>query len=144
MQKFIALCLISVLLNVTGCVTTTPEIQTGSIEVMNDDLKVQVSFGETDRQRIKAFYSEKDKGAKSKKMPPGLDKKQGLPPGLQKHIARYGVLPAGLQDRNLPLELERTLSPLPRGYVRLKLGDDVVLMEEETRIAVDVIRNLDQ
>ncbi len=144
MYKLIIFCLISITLNLTGCVTTTPEIQTGSIEVRSDDVNIEVSFGEEDRQKIKGYYGGKDKRGKSKKMPPGLAKKQELPPGLQKHIARHSVLPPGLQDRNLPLELEKTLSPLPKGYVRLKLGGDVVLMDEKTRIAVDVIWDVDQ
>ena len=139
MLKLIAFCLISIMLNIIGCVATTPEIQTGSIEVSSDEVNINVSFGVEDRQKIKGYYGGMDKRGKSKKMPPGLAKKQELPPGLQKHIARHSVLPPGLRGRNLPIELEKALSPLPRGYVRLKLGGDVVLMDEKTRIAVDVI-----
>ena len=144
MCKMLIVCLILVMLNITGCVTSTPEIRTGRIEVKSDDVNIKVSFGEEDRRKIKGYYRGKDKRAQPKKMPPGLAKKQELPPGLQKHIARYRVLPPGLQGRNFPPELEQTLSPLPRGYVRLRLGGDVVLMDEKTRIAVDVIWDVDQ
>ena len=72
-------------------------------------------------------------------MPPGLAKKHNLPPGLQKHIKKNGQLPPDLHKRNLPVDLEQELSPLPKGYVRVKVGGDVVLMDEKTRVVVDVI-----
>ena len=76
-------------------------------------------------------------------MPPGLAKKDAPPPGLQKHIVKHGELPPGLKGRSLPYELENSLTPLPKGFVRLKVGGDVVLMNEKTRIVVDVVFGLD-
>jgi len=80
---------------------------------------------------------------KGKGLPPGLAKKEELPPGLQKHIKKYGELPPGLEGKRLPRKLSRTLSRLPDGYVRLKVGTDVVLMNEKTRVVLDVILDVD-
>ena len=123
----------------TGC-TATPRVDSGSIEVTTEDINARVVFHEKDREAIIDYYSHKKK---SKSMPPGLAKKDNPPPGLQKHIVKHGELPPGLQGRSLPYELEKTLTPLPKGFVRMKVGGDVVLMNEKTRIALDVIWGID-
>ena len=122
----------------TGCIAI-PTVNSGSIEVGNEEMSVHVAFHEKDRQIIKNYYKHNGKPKKAKKMPPGLAKKQELPPGLQKHIEKHGQLPPGLEGRSLPNDLERELSPLPKGYVRLKVGGDIVLMNEKTRVVFDVI-----
>jgi hypothetical protein len=122
-----------------GC-TTNPRVTSGSIEVKTEDINARVAFHDNDREAKIGYYSHKKK---SKGMPPGLAKKDTLPPGLQKHIVKHGELPPGLESRNLPYELEKKLTPLPEGFVRLKVGADVVLMNEKTRIVVDVISGLD-
>jgi len=124
---------------VTAC-AANPNIEGGSIAVGNEDMSAVLVFGAGDRQRIKHYYNS---GRKGKKMPPGLAKKQELPPGLQKHIRKHGELPPGLAGRRLPLDLERNLSRLPEGYVRVKVGGDVVLMNEITRVVFDVIFGVD-
>ena len=80
---------------------------------------------------------------KHKKTPPGLAKKKKLPPGLQKQLVKRGKLPPGLQGRGLAHELERQLTPLPRGYVHMKVGGDVIILNEKTRVVVDVVYGLD-
>ncbi len=73
---------------------------------------------------------------KRKKIPPGLAKRGGdLPPGLVKR----DVLPPGLQGRTLPYDLETQLTPLPESYVRVQIGTDVVLLNRKTRVVMDVI-----
>ena len=133
----VAVILVSAML--TAC-ASNPNVKSGSIAVGNEDMSAVLVFGDSDRQRIKHYYNS---GKKSKKMPPGLAKKQELPPGLQKHIRKHGELPPGLTGRRLPLELERNLSRLPEGYVRMKVGGDMVLMNEITRVVFDVIWGID-
>jgi len=76
-------------------------------------------------------------------LPPGLAKRDRLPPGLEKQLQQRGQLPPGLEKRMhpLPFELERQLSGLPAGYVRVVIGASVVLMNQETRIVADIIRS---
>ena len=76
-------------------------------------------------------------------LPPGLAKRDRLPPGLEKQVRERGTLPPGLQKRThpLPVELERQLHKLPAGYVRVVVGATVVLMNQSTHMVHDVIRD---
>ena len=133
-RMIILSCLMSAAL-ITGC-ATTPTVDSGTVAIENKDMSAVIVFNDSDRGKISDYYKSMKK---TKTMPPGLAKKQELPPGQQKHIARYGELPPGLEGRRLPLDLEEGLSRLPAGYVRLRVGGDVVLMNEKTRVVLDVI-----
>jgi hypothetical protein len=119
----------------------------GGVAVGDEHSRVEIMFSTDDRRYIHDYYyRDYDDGyydrKKSKKLPPGLAKRDELPPGLQKQIRRNGQLPPGLQGRHLPHELERRLSPLPPDYVRMQVGRDIVLINQKTRITVDVIKNI--
>jgi len=72
-----------------------------------------------------------------------LAKKRRLPPGLQKRLERNKGLPPGLQTRALPYHLERGLTPLPKGFIRLKVGGDIVILDQKTRVVVDVVYDVE-
>ena len=76
-------------------------------------------------------------------LPPGLAKRDRLPPGLEKQLRERGTLPPGLQKKvqPLPVELERQLHRLPTGYRRVVIGGNVILMNEKTATIYDIIRN---
>lgn len=103
----------------------------GSIEVRGNDVRVKAAFTDEDHRIIHDYYK--------KKMPPGLAKKKHLPPGLRKQLAKNGKLPPGLEKRNLPSDLERRLSPIPAGYARAVIDNDVVLIYVATQVIVDII-----
>ena len=77
-------------------------------------------------------------------LPPGLAKRDRLPPGLEKQLRERGTLPPGLQKRMqpLPMDLERQLPSLPAGYKRGVVAGNVILMQEATSVIVDIIRNV--
>ena len=110
--------------------TAAPQIESGSVALENKDIKAVMIFSSGDREKISHYY-------KSRK------RTKALPPGLQKHLQKYDELPPGLEGKKLPQDLDRTLTRLPEGYVRLKVGGDVVLMNEKTRVVFDVIWDLD-
>lgn len=142
---FFRLCLACIILSIsslTGCAPIPPG-GSGSIAVENRNMRLEIAFSERDRERIRNYYKHEHHRRKSEKMPPGLAKRQHLPPGLQRHITKHGQLPPGLQGRSLPHELDRELSPLPKGFVRVKIGADIVLLDERTRVAVDVVWDVD-
>ncbi len=112
-------------------------------------------FNEIEKRLIRDFFGvkvpkdakaddgkgKKDKGAKQGKsgeMPPGLAKRDSLPPGLQKHLERGGKLPPGLEKRNLPPGLEGKL-PKRKGQDRVIVGNDVVLIERATGLVLDIL-----
>ena len=72
-------------------------------------------------------------------LPPGLAKRQHLPPGLQKHIERTGRLPPGLEKRRLPGDL-RALLPYHKGRDYRVVGNDIVLIEIATNLILDVMK----
>lgn len=111
----------------------------GGVEIRGEDVWVKVAFNDKDRRLIHDYYR-----LKHKRLPPGLAKKDKLPPGLEKQLKRRGKLPPGLHHRLLPLELTQKLSSLPRGYLRIKVGGDVMLLDEFTRVIVDIIYNVDR
>ncbi|MBE9521502.1 MAG: hypothetical protein IME97_10245 [Proteobacteria bacterium] len=129
------ICILLVSSLLVAC-ATHPTIDSGSVAVGNEDMSAVIVFSDNDRQKITQYYK---KGGKTKAVPPGLAKKQELPPGLQKHIEKYGELPPGLEGRSLPEDLERSLTRLPAGYVRLKVGGDVIIMNQKTRVVFDVV-----
>jgi hypothetical protein len=123
-----------------GCMTT-PTVDSGEVAIETEDMRVVMVFSDNDRSRIREYYS---KTGESKTVPPGLAKKKKLPPGLQKHIEKNGQLPPGLEGRRLSSGLERNLSRLPAGFVRLQVGGDIVLLNEKTRVVLDVIWDVTQ
>jgi hypothetical protein len=77
-------------------------------------------------------------------LPPGLAKRETLPPGLQKQLERNGTLPPGLQKKiqPLPVDLERQLSAIDTGYRRVVVAGNVILMNPTTGLIYDIIRNV--
>jgi hypothetical protein len=133
-KQEVSLLLISIILFlVSGC-ASLPESTSGRVEVEKENTQVVVVFNDYDSHLIREYYRKH-----LRRLPPGLAKRDRLPPGLEKQIVRKGTLPPGLAGKPLPGELERKLTPLPDGYVRIRVGGDVVLLDERTRVVMDVI-----
>jgi hypothetical protein len=98
-----------------------------------------IVFTDRDRRILVDWFSTHESN-----LPPGLAKRDRLPPGLEKQLRERGTLPPGLQKRVRPLPegLERRLPRLPRGYRRVSLGAHVLLMNEETSVIVDIVRDV--
>ena len=134
MKIFSIMLSIAMIVGMYGC-QSAPSRTSGSVEVASDDARVKIIFSNHDRELIHHYYSQ----GKRKQIPPGLAKKEQLPPGLQKQIKKHGKLPPGLEGRYLPHDLEQRLERLPKGYVRIRVGTDIILMETATRVILDVI-----
>lgn len=96
-----------------------------------------------DEERDKSGKKAKDKGAKNKGrgngLPPGLAKRDQLPPGLAK---RGNQLPPGLMKGDLPPDLENKLGDLPKNVERVIVDDDVLLVQKGTDLILDVIEGV--
>ncbi|MGH9786577.1 MAG: hypothetical protein ACRD88_20600 [Terriglobia bacterium] len=77
-------------------------------------------------------------------LPPGLAKRETLPPGLERQLRERGTLPPGLQSKiqPLPVALERQLSVLPTGYRRVVIAGNVIVMNPATGLIYDIVRNV--
>jgi len=79
-------------------------------------------------------------------LPPGLAKREKLPPGLERQLQKNGTLPPGLQKKiqPLPTELEKQMRLLPTGYRRVVIAGNMIMMNEKTAQIYDVVRNVIQ
>jgi Ni/Co efflux regulator RcnB len=73
-------------------------------------------------------------------LPPGLAKRDRLPPGLERQLLVRGTLPPGLRREMhpCPVEVEQILPPPPVGYVHTVIGGHIVLMNPRTYFVLDV------
>ena len=99
-----------------------------------NDVVLSFSFGDGDRGYVQDYYRHN--------LPPGLAKKGKVPPGHAKRMARGMGWPPGVAYEPLPLSLQRQLRPLPRGYARFIVGEDVVVVDMDSRVIVDVVNLL--
>ena len=104
--------------------------------------------GDGDDQGERYYYSDRDRDsarqwyyAHENNLPPGLAKKDRLPPGLEKQLVRRGTLPPGLEKRvvRCPEDLERRLPPPPPECAHVLVGGHIVLLNERTNVVVDVV-----
>ena len=130
MHKYILFLLATLLLG--GCASYGAT--SGRVVIRDDTGMVDIRFSDHDRTLIHDYYGEARRHGKG--LPPGLAKRHGeLPPGL----AKRQKLPPGLQYEPLPRDLDRRLAPLPSSYIRVRVGQDIVLMDGRTHVVLDVI-----
>jgi len=99
------------------------------------EVTVGVVFSDGEISVIGAWY--RDHGTAS---PKGGGKKQkGLPPGIAKNLARGKPLPPGIAKKFLPDGLQHALPPPPKGYERIIVDRDVLLVEIATRVIHDIL-----
>src|SRR4029078_7330978 len=96
-------------------------------------------FAPRERQLIRECMAVGQSG-----LPPGLAKKDRLPPGLERQLQRNGTLPPGLQKRVQPLQyaLEQQLPAVLIGMRGVVLAGHVILLDEGTARIVDLIRDV--
>lgn len=99
------------------------------------------AFGMGQEKTIRDWFSN-EKNLQG--LPPGLAKRETLPPGLQKHLQRNGTLPPGLQRRiqPLPQTLAQKLPKPPDGVKRVVVAGNVILLEERTSKILDIVTDV--
>jgi hypothetical protein len=97
-----------------------------------------VAFSDVDVRLIREWFS---KPANLKGLPPGLAKKESLPPGLERQLQKNGTLPPGLQKNIQPLPpvLEVQLMKLPEGQKRVVISGNIVLVNEKSGLVLDIL-----
>jgi len=83
-------------------------------------------FSRRERRMIRECFMDDRSG-----LPPGLARRDHLPPGLERHLQRNGTLPPGLQRRVRPLPdvCEARLPLLPRYWSRVVLSGRIILLD---------------
>lgn len=77
-------------------------------------------------------------------LPPGLAKRESLPPGLRNQLRERGSLPPGLQKRLVPVpaQLVTRLPAVPVYYTRYFAGDDFIVIDTRTNRIVVIVRDV--
>ncbi len=100
---------------------------------------VHAAFHELERQMIYKYFKGHVYEPVVYEERGGPPKKKGLPPGIQKKLARGGTLPPGIAKQYLPDGLIKQLPPPPHGYERRIVGSDVLLVAIDTGVIADII-----
>jgi hypothetical protein len=77
-------------------------------------------------------------------LPPGLAKRQSLPPGLRRQLVERGQLPPGLQRHlvDVPAPWVARMPAVPNYYHRYFAGDDLVVVDTRTNRIVAIVRDV--
>lgn len=77
-------------------------------------------------------------------LPPGLQNRRQLPPGLRKQLRERGALPPGLEKHFVPVPgpLITRLPPVPPYYHRYFAGDDLIVVDSRTDRIAAIIRDV--
>ena len=101
----------------------------------DDDDRRGYGFGDHDRDEIRGWYA-----TNYRHLPPGLAKKDRLPPGLERQLVIRGTFPRELQGEvyPVPVDLDRRLPPPPPDCERVVVGAHIVLRNRSTNVIVDI------
>ncbi|UCH72820.1 MAG: hypothetical protein JSU82_10605 [Rhodospirillales bacterium] len=101
----------------------------------------EIGFSLNEAQIIVDFYGDgppvKRKGKGNKNKGKGVGN-QGMPPGL----AKQGKLPPGIAKRRLPADLVAQLPPPPRGFERVIVDNDILLVDIATQVVHDALTDV--
>ncbi len=116
---------------VTAAAITQSAAQRSPVREFTETAAAPTAFATGDKRAIRACFTEHEGD-----LPPGLAKRESLPPGIQRQLQRGGTLPPGLQKRVSPMPevCERELSPLPPGYQRVVYGNRAMLIDGNSKI----------
>jgi hypothetical protein len=92
-------------------------------------------FRDDDRAAMRGWYADH-----RNHLPPGLAKRDQLPPGLERQLVVRGTLPPGLQKKiePCPPDLERRLPPPPPDFSHVVIGGHIVLLNRRTYLVADI------
>jgi hypothetical protein len=101
----------------------------------DDDDRGEYRYSDRDRDVMRGWYHEHHGH-----LPPGLAKKDRLPPGWERKLVVHHVIDYQMREymRPCPEELERRLPPPPPECEHTVIGTHIVLVYRRTNIVVDV------
>ena len=101
------------------------------------DALAAAALGDPERQLIGDYFNTTPPSA----LPPGLAKQGKVPPGIARQIQRGQRLPDDVQMLPLPADLLGRLPSYP-GARPVVVGTDVVLVQEGTRLILDILKDV--
>ena len=95
---------------------------------------VSITFTAGDAAIVRAYYSEQSRGGGN-----GRGRSGGLPPGIEKNLARGKPLPPGIAKQYLPSDLIVRISPAPRGMEYVVIAGKLLLVEVATQVVREIL-----
>ena len=99
------------------------------------------AFGKDHEKTIRDWFGDNQN---LQGLPPGLAKREQLPPGLQRHLEKNGTLPPGLQKKVQPLpeSLDKKLPKTSDDVRRVVVAGNVILLEKRTSKILDIVKDV--
>ncbi len=99
--------------------------------------EIKFRYSDHDRESLRVWYN-----GRNGRLPPGLAKRDELPPGLENQLVARGKLPPGLRKkmRRCPWEVVRLLPPPPPDYRHFFIGGHIALVNRRTYMVLDIFR----
>ncbi len=107
-----------------------------------EEIKAGAFFNDQHRTHARQYYTTHYGNARH--CPPGLAKKNNgcLPPGQARKWDVGQPIPRGVAVYSVPQPVIRQLPPAPYGYRYARIGNDIVLVQQQNNIIVDIIVGL--
>lgn len=107
-----------------------------------EDIKQGAYFNDQHRTYARDYYS--THYADGRRCPPGLAKKNNgcMPPGQAKKWDVGQPIPRGVTVYQVPQPVLVHLPPAPYGYRYARIGNDIVLVQQQNNLIVDIIVGL--
>ncbi len=103
------------------------------------DVEVSVVFSDDEIRIISDWYHDHGSLGNKKR---GKSKRNGLPPGIAKNLARGKSLPPGIAKQYLPDRLHQTLPAPLAGYERVVVYGKILLVEIATGVIHDIFMDI--
>jgi len=120
------------LLTLQGC-TIYPSHSRTAVAVHDHNAHLRLSFSDYERRYIQQYYGHQKP---VRYQPP---KRHKVPPEYTQRYHRYKALPNQYRPQPISRDLNRRLTPLPKGYSRVMIGKDMAIMNQRTRVLSDIM-----
>ena len=95
------------------------------------------SFSNEDADKLRGYYRSNPESRKQ--LPPGLAKKDKLPPGWQKKLQVGERVPDDVWAHRVAVPREVKIADTPAGAINVRINDRIVRVAERTREVLDIL-----
>ena len=107
-----------------------------------EDVKAGAYFNDQHRSYAREYYREQYRDGR--RCPPGLAKKNNgcMPPGQARKWAVGQPVPRDVTLYPVPQPVIVQLPPAPYGYRYARIGNDIVLVQQQNKVIIDIMVNV--